>query len=292
MKAPMKILGRAAFVVSVLFSASSFAAEKVTYYHWDATGSPVAATDEQGNVVWRKSYKPYGEETQTPTTPTESRSFTGHVLDSDTGLLYTGARYYDPTIGRFMAIDPAPFTEKNIHSFNRYSYANNNPYRYVDPDGRFPIDTVWDAGNVVYDVFTGNWGDLAADLGAMAIPYVPAGVTKLRHLDNVIDASKASQKGPTGADPDIIYRGGGSNPGNLKTRPDESAVSFRDSLSNPIDSKQRPVFKPGDQYIGVDAKKLPPGSVVRDNSPPGHVSVKAPPEQIRDAVVEKGKFPR
>lgn len=161
MKTVMRILGRVVFAASVLFSASTFAAEKVTYYHWDASGSPVAATDEQGNVVWRKSYQPYGQETQAPPTPAESRSFTGHVLDADTGLLYAGARYYDPVIGRFMAVDPAPFTEKNIHSFNRYSYANNNPYRYVDPDGRFPIDTVWDAGNVVYDVFAGNWGDLA-----------------------------------------------------------------------------------------------------------------------------------
>lgn len=137
MKTVMRIIGQVAFVVSVLFSVSGFAAEKITYYHWDASGSPVAATDEQGNVVWRKSYKPYGEETQTPPTPAESRSFTGHVLDADTGLLYAGARYYDPTIGRFMAVDPANFVETNPHSFNKYAYGNNNPYKYVDPDGRW-----------------------------------------------------------------------------------------------------------------------------------------------------------
>lgn len=126
-------------LVSLISIPATLAAEQITYYHWDATGSPVAATDEQGNVVWRKSYKPYGEETQTPPTPAESRSFTGHVLDADTGLLYAGARYYDPTIGRFMAVDPANFVETNPHSFNKYAYGNNNPYKYVDPDGKAAV---------------------------------------------------------------------------------------------------------------------------------------------------------
>jgi uncharacterized protein RhaS with RHS repeats len=47
------------------------------------------------------------------------------------------ARYYDPVIGRFYSNDPIGF--KSVHSFNRYSYANNNPYKYVDPDGRDAI---------------------------------------------------------------------------------------------------------------------------------------------------------
>ncbi len=44
------------------------------------------------------------------------------------------ARYYDPVIGRFMSNDLVGFD--NVHNFNRYAYANNNPYKYVDPDGR------------------------------------------------------------------------------------------------------------------------------------------------------------
>lgn len=39
------------------------------------------------------------------------------------------ARYYDPVIGRFYSNDPQGFT--NVHNFNRYAYANNNPYKYV-----------------------------------------------------------------------------------------------------------------------------------------------------------------
>jgi len=49
-------------------------------------------------------------------------------------LLDLDARYYDPLIGRFYSNDPIGFHD--VHSFNRYAYANNNPYKYVDPDGR------------------------------------------------------------------------------------------------------------------------------------------------------------
>ncbi len=43
------------------------------------------------------------------------------------------ARYYDPVIGRFYSNDPVGMTD--VHSFNRYTYANNNPYKYIDPTG-------------------------------------------------------------------------------------------------------------------------------------------------------------
>jgi len=45
--------------------------------------------------------------------------------------------YYDPVIGRFYSNAPVGFT--NIHTFNRYTYANNNPYKYTVPDGNSPV---------------------------------------------------------------------------------------------------------------------------------------------------------
>jgi hypothetical protein len=46
------------------------------------------------------------------------------------------ARFYDPMVGRFLSTDPVYFQDDNPFTFNRYSYANNNPYKYLDPDGR------------------------------------------------------------------------------------------------------------------------------------------------------------
>jgi RHS repeat-associated protein len=101
----------------------------------------VAATDEQGNVIWREDYQPYGGRIDhDPAANNNTRWFTGHPHDEASGLTYMGARWYDPTVGRFMGVDPKNFSSGNLHSFNRYGYGNNNPYRYVDPDGRSPID--------------------------------------------------------------------------------------------------------------------------------------------------------
>jgi len=124
----------------LLFCSSAvFAYEQVTYYHNDALGSPIVASDSEGKILWRESYQPYGERQQRePRANANRRWFTSHVEDADTGLLYMQARYYDPKIGRFMSMDPVGFVATNPMSFNRYLYVNNNPYKYVDPDGRSP----------------------------------------------------------------------------------------------------------------------------------------------------------
>jgi hypothetical protein len=49
------------------------------------------------------------------------------------------ARFYDPQVGRFLSTDPVDFRDDDPFTFNRYSYGNNNPYRYVDPDGRMTL---------------------------------------------------------------------------------------------------------------------------------------------------------
>jgi RHS repeat-associated protein len=115
--------------------------ETITYLHNDLLGSVIAATDINGSVLWKENYQPYGGRIKNEEAALGNRQFfTGKPHDEDTGLSYFGARYYDPVVGRFMGIDPVEFKESNIHSFNRYAYGNNNPYRFVDPDGREPYD--------------------------------------------------------------------------------------------------------------------------------------------------------
>jgi hypothetical protein len=96
--------------------------------------------------------------------------------------------------------------------------------------------------------------------------------------------------------PPTIYREGNPSPGNLTPRAvDKGNLSFRDSLSNPwpLEPGQRPVLRSGESYFGVNTSKLPPGSVIPDNLPPGHISVKdVPAPTLKDAVSERAKFPK
>ena len=111
----------------------------VTYIHTDGLGSPVAKSDANGNLIAgsRTRYEPYGMTVAGTATPTIG--FTGHVNDADTGLTYMQQRYYDPVAGRFLSTDPVLTDENSAAHFNRYTYALNNPYKYVDPDGRLPF---------------------------------------------------------------------------------------------------------------------------------------------------------
>ena len=103
------------------------------YHHTDALGSPVATTDTSGTVIERTNYEPYGN----PINKTvDGIGYTGHVMDGATGLTYMQQRYYDPTLGRFLSVDPVSANPNTGALFGRYMYAANNPYRFFDPDGR------------------------------------------------------------------------------------------------------------------------------------------------------------
>ena len=128
--------------------------EQTIYYHNDALGSPIIATDNAGDMLWREAYSPYGSrllhESREQScdsgscVPLESiwdekHWYTGKLEETRTGIQYFGARWYEPELGRFLSVDPLQFRDDNLFSFNRYAYANGNPYKYVDPDGRDSI---------------------------------------------------------------------------------------------------------------------------------------------------------
>jgi len=114
--------------------------------HFDPVRSTIAVSKADGSLV-RERYNAYGSPMQTAASGTENVAFTnltdvrfaGHVTDDETGLVYMGARYYAPTLGRFITMDPAPYSTANVQSFNRYAYANNNPNKFIDPDGKVPV---------------------------------------------------------------------------------------------------------------------------------------------------------
>ncbi len=153
-----KLMQKFSFILVTLLmimtgQGTSWASSEVIYYHHDALGSIVASTDQNGAILWQEEYQPYGEKVyelaRTDDGIENKYWYTGKPYDGDLDLSYFGARWYDAKQGRFLSIDPAPVKAENIHSFNRYAYANNNPYRYVDPDGRLPVDHDKDDDGVI-----------------------------------------------------------------------------------------------------------------------------------------------
>jgi RHS repeat-associated protein len=166
----MKNLINIIVVLLLVLSGNFYAvADKITYVHTDVLGSPVAETDESGNIIWTEHYSPFGEKVDNLEESIDnSVGYTGHQHDSDTGLTYMQARYYDPVIGRFYSNDPVGFN--GVHSFNRYAYANNNPYRYTDPNGEYP-ESWAEVGNLALGVGTvmGAAGQAIAGMAMTAV---------------------------------------------------------------------------------------------------------------------------
>lgn len=100
------------------------------WHHTDHEGTSEVITDSTGSIVWEASYEAYGAVIRTNATMSFTPSYTGKEFDSDIGLYYHNARWYDPDLGRFITEDPAR------DGVNWFAYCNENPIRYIDPDGR------------------------------------------------------------------------------------------------------------------------------------------------------------
>ncbi len=123
-----------ALLIGLGLSPAAIAQTTVTYIHTDALGSVVAESDANGNVIKRYDYEPYGAVVGGQVT--DGPGYTEHVSDAATGLSYMQQRYMDPQLGVFLSVDPVTAYEQPVGQFNRYRYANGNPYKFTDPDGR------------------------------------------------------------------------------------------------------------------------------------------------------------
>jgi RHS repeat-associated protein len=107
-------------------------AAQVIYLNTDLLNSPIRWSDAGGGHLATEQYAPYGEKLNGVV---DKLGYTAHAHDFESGLTYMQARFYDSQVGRFLSADPVEFDGSNPFTFNRYSYANNNPYRYTDPTG-------------------------------------------------------------------------------------------------------------------------------------------------------------
>ena len=115
----------------------------VEYYDTDAVGSIRVVTDAAGAVVARHDFLPFGEELSPQAPPHDKKLYTGQERDFETGQDYFRARYYRADLGRFTTVDPLMTIEEDLvdpQRWNRYVYVQDNPLRYVDPDGRYGVD--------------------------------------------------------------------------------------------------------------------------------------------------------
>ena len=125
--------------------------EPVYYYNSDHLGSTSVLTDSSGNIQNESDYYPYGGERVLSNAAPQNYKFTGKERDPESGLDNFGARFDASTIGRFMIPDWAakptavPYANfGNPQSLNLYSYAENNPTTFGDPDGHVPLG--WGGG--------------------------------------------------------------------------------------------------------------------------------------------------
>ncbi|WP_236716186.1 RHS repeat-associated core domain-containing protein, partial [Leptospira interrogans] len=113
------------------------------FYHPNHLGSITMITDGAGNPasgpepgVSFVSYEPYGSIIRNDSYGPDifRYKFTGQIEDKETGLYYYKARYYEPTLGRFLQADSV-IAPDSVNGMNRYMYVDGNPISYRDPSG-------------------------------------------------------------------------------------------------------------------------------------------------------------
>jgi RHS repeat-associated protein len=98
----------------------------------DLIGSTMGLFNSSGSLATLYSYEPFGKPTMTGASSAFPYLFAGMEWDSSTGLYHTPARYYSPSLQRFLSEDPMGFAGGDV---NLFAYAGNDPINNTDPSG-------------------------------------------------------------------------------------------------------------------------------------------------------------
>ncbi|OPC76479.1 hypothetical protein B4N89_46455 [Embleya scabrispora] len=115
----------------------------LTYMAADHHGTPTSTLDAATLTATRRQSKPFGEPrgaqpTQAGGQWPDDKGFLGKPMDS-TGLTHVGAREYDPSLGRFISVDPI-MDLTDAQQMHGYTYSSNNPTTVSDPTGLYECD--------------------------------------------------------------------------------------------------------------------------------------------------------
>ena len=148
-------LGGDAYTAPVVVKSDGEASEFL-YLHRDYLGSIVAITNQEGELVEKRHFDPWGNITGIQDGQNNDvagltvldRGYTGHEHLQGVELIHMNGRLYDARLHRFLAPDNFIQNHLNTQNFNRYTYVLNNPLLYVDPSGEI-------IGTVITAVFEG-----------------------------------------------------------------------------------------------------------------------------------------
>jgi RHS repeat-associated protein len=135
------------------------------YYHYDMRGSTVAITNQNGDIIDRFSYLPFGGVIQHTLGNTETPFlYNGRdgVMNDGNGLYYMRARFYSPEIRRFVNRDTLLGDVMVSNALNRFAYVTGNPVNSIDPLGLFELNL--EGLNNIFELTVDFFSSLTADL--------------------------------------------------------------------------------------------------------------------------------
>ena len=117
-----------------------------SYYQFNMHGDVIGLTGVNGELIEDYDYDAFGNQINQSTEKSTPFRYNGEYYDEETGFTYLRARYYDPSMGRFI-------TEDSIYDGgNWYAYCYNNPVKFIDPMGLKPGDEFADPDAAFLDM--------------------------------------------------------------------------------------------------------------------------------------------
>jgi RHS repeat-associated protein len=185
--------------VTSLGVAAKIAQNSQSYFYLkDYQGSVSDIADSSGTILQHNVYSAYGEKlavkdgagndiSANPVLGT-TYAYAGRELDPESGLYFNRARYYDPSIGRFLQTDSSPGALENPNTVvNKYSYGTNNPVMFTDPSGQSIFGDI--LGAVAFGIIGGPIGELVGFLGVATGRISMSTIDKILVIEAIVGAS-------------------------------------------------------------------------------------------------------